>query len=91
MLPTDMAPIYAAFPICPTMLTSISPSSGTVTFDTIDGKAIANISLSNLFILWLLFHVCKVTEKEPSEKARGWILRFSCLYCHTFFPSSVVN
>ena len=55
MLPTDMAPMHAASPICPTMLTSISPSSGTVMFDTIDGKAIANISLSNLFIPWLLF------------------------------------
>ena len=55
MLPTDMAPMYAAFPICPTMLTSISPSRGTVTFDTIDGNAMANISLSNLFIPRLLF------------------------------------
>lgn len=43
--PTAMAPMYAGEPRCPTIVTSISPSSGTVIFDIIDGMAICNIRL----------------------------------------------
>ena len=46
MLPTAIAPIYAALPMCPTIVTSTSPNSGTVMFDTIDGMAIFSMSLS---------------------------------------------
>ena len=43
--PTAMAPIYEADPKCPTIATSTSPSSGTVMFETIEGRAMFNMRL----------------------------------------------
>ena len=48
--PTAMAPIMVSLPMWPTMDKSTNPSSGTVTFVTIDGTANLNISLSQLLI-----------------------------------------
>ena len=43
--PTAMAPMYAAEPKCPTMVTSINPSKGTVMLEMIDGMAMRKICL----------------------------------------------
>ena len=45
MLPTAIAPIYEASPMCPTMAISTSPNSGTVMFETIEGSAMSSMSL----------------------------------------------
>ena len=54
MLPTAIAPMYAALPRCPMMATSTIPNSGTVMFDMIEGMAMLSISLSRGFIYILL-------------------------------------
>ena len=66
MLPTAIAPMYAALPRCPMMATSTIPSSGTVMFDTIEGMAMLSISLSRGFIFILL----------------SWLAQFRCLLPH---------
>ena len=48
----------------PTIATSISPSKGTVIFDTMEGKAICNICLSMGFIRDILFNGGKGTQKK---------------------------
>ena len=53
MLPTAIAPMYAALPRWPMMATSTIPSSGTVMLDTIEGMAMLSISLSRGFIFFL--------------------------------------
>ena len=45
-----MAAIFVAPPTCPMMVTSQSPNSGTVMFDTMLGRARRSISRSILFI-----------------------------------------
>jgi hypothetical protein len=40
MEPTAIAPIYEAWPKCPAIVKSTSPSNGTVILEIIDGNAI---------------------------------------------------
>lgn len=46
IVPTEMAPMYDADPICPIIVRSTSPISGTVIFDIIEGIASFSIFLS---------------------------------------------
>ena len=72
MLPTAIAPMYAALPRCPMMATSTIPNSGTVMFDMIEGMAMLSISLSRGFIFFISEGKCSLISLTALAVCRAF-------------------
>ena len=68
---------------CPTIVTSISPSSGTVIFDIIDGMAICNIRLFTEDFLYLSLYKNTFINLIVLFANKGTFFIFYCIFvCH---------